>query len=89
MNAKQKVIDAIEHFEHQQDGLEKLKLTIQEQTRIVDESRADLLRTLKAVYGERSKGGVVFRGRQYVVRENDGANTESLVITNANFEVLG
>lgn len=88
MNAKQKVIDAIEHFEHQQDSLEKLKLTIQEQTRIVAESRAGLLRTLKAVYGERSRSGVVFRGRQYVVRE-DGATTESLVITNATFEVLG
>ena len=59
-----------------------------EQERIVAESRAGLLRTLKAVYGERSRSGVVFRGRQYVVRE-DGVTTESLVITNATFEVLG
>ena len=88
MNAKQKVIDAIEHFEHQQDSLEKLKLTIQEQTRIVVESRTRLVRTLKAVYGERSSGGVVFRGRRYAVRE-DGDTTEPLVIINADFEVLG
>ena len=88
MNAKQKVIDAIEYFENQEKALAAGMAVLKDQERIVAESRAGLLRTLKAVYGERSRSGVVFRGRQYVVRE-DGATTESLIITNATFEVLG
>lgn len=89
MNAKQKVIDAITHFENQEKALTDGMSLLKEQERIVEACRQEVIRTLKAVYGDRSIGGVVFRGKQYVVRKENSAAADKLVITNATFEVLG
>ena len=89
MNAKKKVIDAITHFQNKQAEIAKLEAILAEQRRIVTESQAELIRTLKAVYGGRANGGVVFQGKRYSVMPETGGAPALLSIVDADFEVLG
>jgi hypothetical protein len=83
VNAKEKVLNAINGYNSDVRETERLEVMLQAQRQIVSVREQELLKTLKAVYGERAEKGVVYQGKRYA------AVGVALAIENAEFEVLG
>ncbi len=90
MNQKEKVIDAINHYETQQKDVETKRQMLGAACTAEHASEQELIRTLKAVYGGRAVKGVVLRGKRYsLVPAASGGDARVLEVADADFEVLG
>ncbi|MHB8953535.1 MAG: hypothetical protein ACYC4U_11245 [Pirellulaceae bacterium] len=89
MNAKEKVVAAINYYEAScvEVGNKAQQLNIAQQQ--LKDAEAELVRTLHAVYGDRSEHGVVLRGKRYAAVQKDTSEPRRLETSDVKFEVLG
>jgi len=82
MNQREKVLEAIDRVRNREQDVVKAATNLRTMENLATDARANLIRTLHAVYGERSANGVVVGGELYRVREGQ------LVVERVEFEVL-
>jgi len=83
MNQKEKVLNALTHMLARQVDLEQAERVLECARRIRIDAEAEFVRVLRAVYGDRSLDGVLYKGRRYYV-EGDRLCCENTAV-----EVLG
>lgn len=89
MNERQKVIEAINHYETRIAEHLQQQQVLRVASDLEKEAEAELLRTLRAVYGGRSAKGVVLRGKKYSAVQVCTSGAHELQVAEADFEVLG
>jgi len=88
MNAREKIIAAIERLENAEVACRNAEASIVEHRKALKEAERHLCHTLHAVQGVRSSEGVLFKGKQYLV-EHSSQGEVHLVTRHVECEVLG
>lgn len=82
MNQREKVLEAIDRVKNNEQNVIEAASNLRTMEGLASDARANLIRTLHAVYGDRAASGVVVGGKLYRVREGQ------LVVERVEFEVL-
>lgn len=82
MNQREKVLEAIDRVRNREQDVLKAATDLRTMEGLATDARANLIRTLHAVYGERAASGVVVGSKLYRVREGQ------LIVERVEFEVL-
>lgn len=82
MDGREKVLHAVDRLRNREQDVTKAAANLHTMNSVAAEARADLIRTLKAVYGGRAEKGVVVGGELYRVRDGQ------LIVERVEFEVL-
>ena len=89
MNQKDKIVELLTHMLNQQHEVKCAEARLEAVKRCRSEAENDFVRGLKAVYGQRAKDGVIYKGQRYFVVEQDNPHTFTLGIIDMPAEVLG
>lgn len=82
MNQREKVIEAVRRLNKSMEDKAAAECTLHKMQLLVNDARANLIKTMHAVYGDRSQHGVVIDGHLYRIVE------DSLAVIKVEFEVL-